>query len=97
MDKLIGSIITKQNISGDIICKRSVTGTIVNKLSIVGTIDMLQEADPYTETYDVIPTVNGKTLDTSDKVMKRDVLVHPIPYAEVTNPSGGTTVNIAFM
>jgi len=52
-------------------------------------------AEPYTGSYNVTPTVEGTTLNTTDKIMREDVVVKPIPYYEVTNESGGNTVYIA--
>ena len=50
--------------------------------------------DPYDGTYEIIPTTDFQLLLTMDKYMEDDVLVHPIPYAEVSNVSGGYTATI---
>ena len=50
--------------------------------------------DPYQGEYVVTPKVEAQTLPTKEKVLFEDVTVEAIPYAEVTNNSGGTTVNI---
>lgn len=49
----------------------------------------------YDGPYVVIPTAEGFELDTELKIMRDDVTVEPIPYTEVSNLSGGLTVNIA--
>lgn len=49
----------------------------------------------YEGSYDVTPTVDGLTMNTKEKYMKENVNVMPIPYYDVSNTSGGTTVYIA--
>lgn len=51
----------------------------------------------YPGPYSVTPTPSGETLPTRNKSMRSDLDIEPIPYSEVTNPSGGKTVNIAFV
>ena len=48
----------------------------------------------YEGSYEVIPMVDGQTMETKEKYMKDDVTVHPIPYFSVGNNSGGNTVYI---
>lgn len=50
---------------------------------------------PYNGKYAVIPTVEGETLQTKRKYMVENLTVHAIPYFEVGNLTGGTTVYIA--
>lgn len=49
---------------------------------------------PYGGEYEVIPMVVPQTLATAGKILEEDFTVQPIPYAEVSNGSGGTTVTI---
>lgn len=51
----------------------------------------------YTGDYTVIPKVYEQTLETKNKSMTDDVTVTAVPYAEVSNPSGGLTANIAYI
>lgn len=54
------------------------------------------DADYYKGEYEVTPKLHVETkLDTSGKLMKKDVTVLEIPYYETSNISGGTTVYIA--
>ena len=62
----------------------------VNDLPNAGTGDY----DVYEGSYAVTPSVERQTLDTSNKLMQADVVVEEIPYAEVSNNSGGTTASI---
>ena len=48
----------------------------------------------YTQSYEPVPTVDGYSLPTADKLMLRDIIVQPIPVQKVSNPSGGRTVTI---
>lgn len=50
---------------------------------------------PYRGPYEVIPTVDGMTLQTKNLRMDDNVTIHEIPYYEVSNPTGGITVYIA--
>lgn len=62
----------------------------VNELPNAGTGDY----EVYEGEYSVTPSVERQTLDTSNKLLQADVTVEKIPYAEVTNNSGGTTATI---
>lgn len=48
----------------------------------------------YEGEYKVTPSVSNQTLDTANKLMKSDVTIEEIPYAEVSNNSGGKTASI---
>lgn len=49
----------------------------------------------YRGEYVVTPRVNGTVLETAKKYMTDDVTVKAIPFYDVSNDSGGTTVYIA--
>lgn len=51
----------------------------------------------YEGSYSVIPKTYEQTLETKNKSMIDDLVVEEIPYSEVSNPSGGKTVNIAYI
>lgn len=53
-----------------------------------------QEYEHYDGDYDVVPGREGTVLETQDKVMDDNVVVHPIPFFRVSNLSGGTTCYI---
>lgn len=48
----------------------------------------------YDGEYEVTPSTKQQTLETESKVMRENVIVEPIPYSEVSNGAGGTTVTI---
>lgn len=49
----------------------------------------------YKGDYGVTPTVSGQTMRTKGMAMLEDVTIHPIPFYNVSNMSGGNTVYIA--
>ena len=53
-------------------------------------------SDIYTGEYEVTPKANkAQVLDTSDKLLKDDIIINEVPYYETTNASGGMTTYIA--
>ena len=61
-------------------------GSVIKVTTITG--------DMYAGPYTVTPTLEAQTLATRNLTMRDDVTVHEIPYAEVSNPAGGTTATI---
>lgn len=53
------------------------------------------DMDRYEGPYEVTPTVEGQTLETEMKFMTEDVSIKAIPYFDVSNPAGGSTIYIA--
>lgn len=60
----------------------------------VQTVTQLIGGEIYEGSYDVVPQTTPQTLETQHKVMNANVTVHEIPYAEVSNISGGMTATI---
>lgn len=50
--------------------------------------------ESYKGSYEVMPTANFQLLPTSNCFLEDDIIVHPIPYSEVSNEQGGLTVTI---
>ena len=70
-------------------------GEISQVKELTGTLSMPERAgDPYTGSYEVIPSDNFQLMPTADCYLEEDILVHPIPYAAVSNEYGGITVTI---
>ena len=57
-------------------------------------VHLIGEAEPYVGEYSVIPRVSKQVLETKNKMMTDDLTVCEIPYAEVTNMTGGMTASI---
>lgn len=58
------------------------------------TIEVTSEFDTYEGNYSVIPKTESQTLLTKKKVMAEDVTIKEIPYFDVSNNAGGSTVYI---
>ena len=52
------------------------------------------DVEYYEGSFDVIPAVSQQVLATADKFMTSDVTVQAIPYYDVSNTKGGSTVYI---
>ena len=61
----------------------------------VQTVTEYLGGEPYEGDYIVTPKVNEQTMPTKDKVMTEDVTIKSIPFYNVSNTSGGSTVYIA--
>ena len=57
-------------------------------------VTVYKDAPLYEGEYEVTPRVNEQTLPTTKKFLEKDVKIEKIPYFEVSNSSGGTTVTI---
>ena len=69
-----------------------------NELSFSATfgefVKVYDDVPQYAGDYEVTPKVSEQTLPTAQKFLARDVKIERIPYFEVSNNSGGTTVTI---
>lgn len=72
----------------------SVREEAVYKLSAIQAQPVYTGGKKYDGDYEVTPKFTEEVLKTKNKIMKDNVLVHPIEVARVSNPSGGTTVYI---
>lgn len=53
-----------------------------------------KDVDPYTGAYEVTPKVEAQTVPTAQKFMTEDMKIKAIPFYDVSNTSGGSTVYI---
>lgn len=76
----------------------NLVGILRKRQSMVGSAHINTVVSPdlpiYAGTYEVTPDTKEQTLPTANKVMREDLTIKKIPYAEVSNSSGGTTVTI---
>ena len=86
-----------KTITGVISQNEIITGVISQKESIVGDLATAYtaHASVYEGDYEITPTVGEQELKTKHKYMNDDIMVHAIPFFEVSNTSGGNTVFIA--
>lgn len=52
-------------------------------------------SEKYEGSYSITPKVEAQTMPTKEKVMVDDVTIKAIPFFDVSNTSGGSTVYIA--
>lgn len=52
------------------------------------------DVEYYAGTYDITPTVDEQSLETKDKYLTENVRIQEIPYFDVGNTAGGSTVYI---
>lgn len=84
--------------SGETVEVKSLKGTVEARspsYTIEAESGVLMGGTPYTESYEVTPTMGEQVLPTRSKTMRDDVTVHAIPYTQTTNESGGYTAIIA--
>ena len=84
---LVGELSEEKQMACDLQLCDNLTGDV--------TIAFSMQTEQYVGDYDVIPKIQQQELRTKHKYMTDDVKVHAIPYFEVGNNGGGTTVYIA--
>lgn len=76
----------------------NIKGTVRTKSTIYGTVNVgaviEKEVEYYEGSYEIKPDINSQVMPTKNKVMRDDVTIKAIPYAEVTNLANGITVTI---
>jgi hypothetical protein len=70
------------------------TGRICSEGALVGYLSKPVGYDKYEGSYEVTPDSEQQTMTTKNKLMTNDVTIQPIPYYEVENSQGGTTIII---
>lgn len=63
-----------------------------DKIALVA--ELIEQFPLYSGQYAIVPSTNEQNLITKNKILTDDVTVNAIPYAEVTNNTGGMTVTI---
>lgn len=58
-------------------------------------VPLYKDVTLYEGDYEVTPKVREQTLPTADRLLLEDVRIKEIPYFDVSNSSGGSTVYIA--
>lgn len=90
------AINVKQNINGFLSGKKTITGKIRNKEQLVGSLGISTSGvtEQYGGEYEVTPRIVSQVLQTKQKVMTDNLTIKEIPFFDVSNTSGGTTVYI---
>ena len=89
MEKLVGTLSGNSVLTGYISADQHIAHRLVGYLTIPDRI-----GTKYEGSYEVVPTTGFQLMGTEDKFMEESVIVHPIPYSEVSNKSGGYTATI---
>lgn len=71
-----------------------VTQRFSAKMGEIHTVTEYIGGEKYTGEYEVTPKVEEQTMPTKDKVLLDDMTVKAIPFFNVSNTSGGSTVFI---
>lgn len=72
------------------------TGLLLGRADGEGGTGSTADYPSYNGAYTVTPLADADvTLETAEKLLTADITVQKIPYVEVTNASGGTTIYIA--
>ena len=84
--KLVGNLNSKTEIRGEVSTKNPIAGSIA--------ISDKLKYEYYKGSYKITPSIEQQVANTKGYLMEDDMTVRAIPYAEVTNSAGGTTVTI---
>lgn len=57
-------------------------------------VTVIKDADPYMGEYEITPDIDAQTIPTAQKYMAEDMRIKAIPFYDVSNTSGGSTVYI---
>ena len=88
-------ILQGSSLVGKITAHGCLSASVNMAVSLVGTLSKAIGYAIYNGDYEVTPKVNEQSLQTKDKRMIDDVKIKSIPFFEVNNNSGGSTVYIA--
>lgn len=95
---LTGKVLNLQSIQGSITPKRIIQGSLQRRATIRGNVVrptiLTGDVEVYSGSYVVTPKVDSQMLNTANKFLQNNVDIHGIPYYEVSNTSGGSTVYI---
>lgn len=82
-------------LKGHIVASTSLSATIANYAkNLVGHMTVNTDHELYNGNYSITPQIDSQVLNTSDKLMSKDVTVKAIPYYSVSNEYNGETVII---
>lgn len=84
---LRGLIKTEVRLTGAVLAQKG-------RLQAVVAIPLAAQIDAYEGDYEVTPRIDSQTLETAGKRMKDNVQIKAIPFFDVSNNSGGSTVYI---
>lgn len=57
-------------------------------------VTIRKDVDPFMGEYEITPDIDAQTIPTAQKYMTEDMRIKAIPFYDVSNTSGGSTVYI---
>ena len=105
-DKLTGFLSGESQIIGFLSCEESLIGVLSGESSIIGFLSEKSQlkgllsvpkriGDTYTGNYEIYPSFEMQTLQTADKNLTDNIVIHPIPsnYGLITWDGSTLTVS----
>lgn len=93
--ELEGELSGSSELTGELAGISELTGELSGISELSGDLSIPNSSGkPYRGSYEVFPTDGFQILDTEDRLLEEDILVHPVRYQEVSNIYGGLTVTI---
>ena len=91
-----GNISQSGNLKASISAKGTLSGTITSRGTLSATVSKpaFLGGEEYEGAYEVTPKVEAQTMPTKYKLLTDDMTVKAIPFFNVSNTSGGSTVFI---
>lgn len=91
-----GTLSTKHSLTGSLARRRSLTGRLASIGGLTGRLAAAYTVPPeaYDGPYEATPMTVDQKLNTKEKYMNDDMSIRSIPYFDVSNTSGGSTVYI---
>lgn len=77
-----------------VVAERAWTVIVAEQTNEVEIVANVATLPMYDGPYEIIPSKGPQTLETAARAMRDNLEVSGIPYAAVTNPSGGYTATI---
>ena len=96
---MIGNVKSKTSLNATISSKSLISGSINSSTILgdikIGTVQIIRRDFPnYRGEYEATPSIGEQIFPTKNKSMLDNFVIHEIPYAETSNPSGGYTAII---
>lgn len=93
---ITGTLSAEQSLTGQIVEHSDLTGSLASIGSLTGrlTSAYTTHMEAYEGSYEAVPKTVAQTLDTKEKYMNDNVSITSIPYFDVSNNTGGSTVYI---
>ena len=85
--ELIGTLSETETLEGHL----SGTGELEGDLTIP---EVVYKGEIYENSFEITPSSGFQLLPTAGCYLSDDILIHPVPYQAVSNPSGGYTITI---